>query len=430
VNRIALVMHTTSYGADGFIAACGRVGAAVVLASDRCHVLDRSWHWPADSLVIDFADPDAAATAIAAAQSEAAPIRAVLPVGGELPAKVAAAAARRLGLAANAPEAMAAAANKLAMRTRLAASTDPDVVQPRFTNVARDAEPGRIAGTIAAPGGVGFPCVVKPLMLSGSRGVMRADDPATLAAALARLSRLLADPAVRRPDPAAADQILIESFVPGPEFAVEGILTRGHLHVVALYDKPDPLDGPTFEETLYVTPSRLSADDQRRIVATAAAGARALGLETGPVHAELRWNDGQPAIIELAARSIGGLCARSLRFADGLSLEDVVVRHALGDAVPARERRASGVMMIPVPARVPSALRAVDGVDDARAVDGIDEVVISTRIGETLTPLPEGSHYTGFIFASGDTAAGVERALRTAVGRLRFTVAPLVAVTR
>ena len=143
---------------------------------------------------------------------------------------------------------------------------------------------------------------------------------------------------MRRPDPAAADQILVESFVPGPEFAVEGILTRGHLQVVALYDKPDPLDGPTFEETLYVTPSRLSADDQQRIMRPAAAGARALGLETGPVHAELRWNHGHPVLIELAARPIGGLCARSLRFADGLSLEDVVVRHALGGAVPARER--------------------------------------------------------------------------------------------
>ena len=201
---------------------------------------------------------------------------------------------------------------------------------------------------------------------------------------------------------------MIESFVPGPEFAVEGILTRGHLQVMALYDKPDPLDGPTFEETLYITPSRLSDDEQQRLTGVAAAGARALGLETGPVHAELRWNHGDPVLIELAARSIGGLCARSLRFADGLSLEDVVVRHALGAPVPAREQRASGVMMIPVPARVPSALRAVDGIDDARAVAGIDDVVISTRIGETLTPLPEGSHYTGFIFASDDSAEGVE----------------------
>jgi biotin carboxylase len=424
VNRVALVMHTTSYGAGGFVAACARVGASIVVASDRCHVLDRAWQWPADALVIDFADPDGAAAAIAAAHSESAPIRAVLPVGGELPAKVAAAAARRLGLPANAPAAMTAATNKLALRTRLAAPL------PRFISVARDADPDAVAPQIEAPGGVGFPCVVKPLMLSGSRGVMRADDRPSLAAALARLGRLLADPAVRHPDPAAADLILIESFVPGPEFAVEGMLTRGELETIALFDKPDPLDGPTFEETLYITPSRVPARDQQRIIAAAAAGARALGLETGPVHAELRWNNGDPALIDLAARPIGGLCARSLRFAGGLSLEDVVVGHALGAPVPARQHHASGVMMIPAPARVPSALRAVSGVEDARAVAGIDDVVISTRIGETVVPLPEGSHYTGFIFASGESPVGVEAALRTAAERLRFTVAPLVAVTR
>src|SRR5204863_6987431 len=136
------------------------------------------------------------------------------------------------------------------------------------------------ADRIVAPGGVGFPCVVKPLILSGSRGVMRADDPTSLAAALARLERLLADPAIRRPDPEGAGQILIESFVAGPELALEGILTRGALRVLALFDKPDPLDGPTFEETIYVTPSRLPAGDQRRLADTVAAAARALGLET------------------------------------------------------------------------------------------------------------------------------------------------------
>ena len=196
MNRIALVMHTTSYGADGFVAACGRVGAGIVLASDRCHVLDRSWHWPADSLVIDFADPDAAAAAIAAAHSETAPIRAVLPVGGELPAKVAAAAARRLGLAANAPAAMIAAGTS----SSCAPGWRPPL-PPFHQRRARRRSGARRRAHRGPRGGVGFPCVVKPLMLSGSRGVMRADDPATLAAALARLSRLLADPAVRRLDP-------------------------------------------------------------------------------------------------------------------------------------------------------------------------------------------------------------------------------------
>jgi biotin carboxylase len=429
VNRIALVTHTTSYGAAGFVEACRRAGATVVLASDRCHVLDRAWHWPADSLVIDFADPDDAAATIAAANDGGAPIAAVLPVGGELPAKVAAAAARRLGLPANAPAAMAAAANKLLMRERLAAAAIP---QPRFVSVACGTAPDEVAARVAGPGGIGFPCVVKPLMLSGSRGVMRADDPASLAAAAARLERLLADPAVQRPDPDAAGRFLIESFIPGPELALEGLLTRGTLQVLALFDKPDPLDGPTFEETIYVTPSRRPAADQRRIEEVVAAAARALGLETGPVHAELRWSpaDG-PVLVELAARPIGGLCARTLRFQGGYSFEDVVVRHTLGDgAVPPRLGDASGVMMIPTPAHIPSALRAVDGIEAARAIPGIDDVVISVRVGETLVPLPEGASYTGFIFASGKTPAAVEQALRDAHAKLRFTVAPLVPVAR
>jgi biotin carboxylase len=432
VNRIALVTHTTSYGAAGFVEACRRAGTTVVLASDRCHVLDRAWHWPADSLVIDFGDPDDAAATIAAANDRDAPIAAVLPVGGELPAKVAAAAARRLGLPANAPTAMAAAANKLLMREQLAAAAEPILRQPRFVAIACGTPPDEVAARVTGSDGVGFPCVVKPLMLSGSRGVMRADDPASLAAAVARLERLLADPAVRRPDPEAAGRFLIESFIPGPELALEGLLTRGTLQVLALFDKPDPLDGPTFEETIYVTPSRRPAADQRHVADVVAAAARALGLETGPVHAELRWSpaDG-PVLVEMAARPIGGLCARTLRFQDGFSFEDVVVRHTLGAAdLPARLGGASGVMMIPTPAHIPSALRAVDGIEAARAVRGIDDVVISVRIGETLVPLPEGTSYTGFIFASGETPAAVEQALRDAHAQLRFTVAPLVPVAR
>jgi biotin carboxylase len=435
VNRIALVTHTTSYGAAGFVEACRRAGTGVVLASDRCHVLDRAWHWPADSLVIDFADPDAAAALIAAADARESPISAVLPVGGELPATVAAAAARRLGLPANAPAAMASTGNKLLMRRQLAAAAaaDASIKQPRYMAIACGTSTDEVVGRVTAADGVGFPCVVKPLVLSGSRGVMRADDASSLAAAIERLERLLGDPAVRRLDPEAAGQFLVESFVAGPEFALEGLLTRGALHVLALFDKPDPLDGPTFEETLYVTPSRLSAGRQRRIEEAVAAAARALGLETGPIHAELRWSprDDAPTLIEMAARPIGGLCSRSLRFENGFSLEDVVVRHALGTAaVPTRLGGASGVMMIPTPARVPSALRAVDGVDDARAVAGIEDVVISVRVGETLVPLPEGASYTGFVFASGATADDVEQALREATSRLNFRVAPLVPVAR
>jgi biotin carboxylase len=322
------------------------------------------------------------------------------------------------------------------MRTRLNdaganTSARPELRQPRFFAVTSDADPGEIAERLRAPDGIGFPCVVKPLMLSGSRGVMRANDPATLAAALVRLRRLLADPAVRHVDPEAADQILVESFVTGPEVAVEGLLTRGALEVLAIFDKPDPLDGPIFEETIYVTPSRWPAATQARIARATAAAAAALGLETGAVHAELRLRDGFPVVIEVAARSIGGLCARTLRFAGGRTLEDLVVEHALGQTqTAARDRRPSGVMMIPIPARGPAVLRRVLGLDAARRIVGIEDIVISVRPGETVVPLPEGASYLGFIFASAESPQEVESGLRAAAAQLTFDLAPLVSVLR
>jgi biotin carboxylase len=446
-THIALVMHTTSYGAAGFVEACARAGARVVVASDRCHVLDRAWQWPAETLVIDFADPEGAAATIADRGRHGWGLGAVLPVGGELPAQVAALAARRLGLPANDPPAMAAAANKLLMRQRLAAALamsaadgrNPELRQPRFLTVdrRRERDPAAIARRVLAADGVGFPCVVKPLALSGSRGVMRADDPDGLAAALERLGRLL-DELARAPrghahDSADADaHVLIESFLPGREYALEGLLTDGALEVLALFDKPDPLDGPYFEETIYVTPSRLPDAGQRQIAAAVSAAAGALGLRTGPIHAEVRLDPegtAPPAIVEVAARPIGGLCARSLRFDGGLALEDVMVRHALGNRErPVRERRASGVMMIPIPTPVPAVLRAVDGVARAREVANVSDVVISPRIGETVVPLPEGSRYLGFIFASATSAEDVEAALREAARRLDFSFGPLLPI--
>jgi biotin carboxylase len=442
-DRIVLVMHTTSYGAAGFADACRRAGAEVAVASDRCHVLDRAWLWPDDAIVIDFMDPEAAGATVADEARRAGPVAAVLPVGGELPARVAAAASRRLGLDANAPDAMIAASNKLVMRQRLAGATldGKPLPQPRFAAVPRATDPERVAALV---GDIGFPCVVKPLALSGSRGVIRADDPATLSAAFARLARLLAVPAVRHLDPEAAEHILVESFIPGREIALEGLLSGGVLDVLTLFDKPDPLDGPFFEETLYVTPSRLPPEDQQRVARSVAAAAAALGLTTGPVHAELRLapisrraggsepsqgseEECNPVLIEVAARPIGGLCARALKFDGQLGLEDVVIRHALARVPrPARDPRPAGVMMIPIPAHRPAVLRAVDGIDEARAVRGVADVVISTRVGETVVPLPEGNSYLGFIFATADTPAEVETALRDASARLRFTFAALL----
>jgi len=218
------------------------------------------------------------------------------------------------------------------------------------------------------------------------------------------------------------EHALIESFIPGPEFAVEGVLTRGEFTPFAVFDKPDPLDGPLFEETIYVTPSRHDAAVEQRIIASVADAARALGLWHGPVHAECRVNDAGVYVLEVAARPIGGLCSKALRFAGGASLEEVLLRHAIGEDVrgTVREAAASAVMMIPIPRR--GVFRRVEGVDAAREIDGIDEVTITAKPDGVLVPLPEGRSYLGFIFARGPSAAAAERALRLAHARLRFVI--------
>ena len=217
--------------------------------------------------------------------------------------------------------------------------------------------------------------------------------------------------------------MLVEDYIPGAEVALEGLLDDGRLRTLALFDKPDPLDGPYFEETLYVTPSRLPAEAQAAIERAAAAAAASLGLRQGPIHAELRWNEGGAFLIEVAARSIGGLCSRTLRFGTDMSLEELILRQALGLPIDAaRQGRAGGVMMIPIPAA--GHLRRVEGVDAAAAVPGVETVEITARMNHPLIPLPEGDSYLGFIFARGETPAEVEAALRAAHARLAFEIVP------
>jgi biotin carboxylase len=308
---------------------------------------------------------------------------------------------------------VAAARDKYQMRHCLAAAGVPI---PRFRRIALKDDP------FLAARGVDFPCVLKPLALSASRGVIRANNVDQFMAAFRRIAALLArDDLEVRGD--AARFLLAEQYVPGLEVALEGLLVGGTLHTLALFDKPDPLEGPFFEETIYVTPSRLPATVQETIRATSAAACAALGLTEGPVHAELRLNDEGPWVLEVAARSIGGLCSRTLRFGTGMTLEEIILRHALGWPIASleRERRAAGVMMIPIPRG--GRLDGVQGLEDARAVPHVEDVVISAHVGQTLVPLPEGWQYLGFIFARGDDPATVEDALRRAHGRLRFQIA-------
>jgi biotin carboxylase len=269
---------------------------------------------------------------------------------------------------------------------------------------------------------VRFPCVLKPVFLSASRGVIRTNNAAEFVTAFKRIKKLLSHPKIASVGGESSRKILAEEYIPGIELALEGLLIRGELSVLALFDKPDPLEGPFFEETIYVTPSRLTERDQKTIADAAARAARAMDLREGPVHVELRLNDRGPWLIEVASRSIGGLCSRMLRFGAGVSLEELILRHALGLPIESlkRENRASGVMMIPVPAG--GILTKVNGLGEAGAVSGIEGVRIMIPVGRPVVPLPEGNRYLGFIFARGDAPDRVESSLREAHRRLEFTI--------
>ncbi len=337
------------------------------------------------------------------------PLAAIVGVDDET-TLIAAKASKALGLPHNAPESVEATGNKYSFRTRLANSGLP---APQFRLISADEDPVRAARDSF------YPAVLKPLALSASRGVIRADDPAQFATAVRRISAILDDADIRGE---AASHVLVEEYVPGDEVALEGLLEDGQLTVLALFDKPDPLEGPYFEETIYVTPSRLPVHVQNAIAATVNRAVVTLGLREGPIHAELRINDEGVWLIEVAARSIGGLCSRALHFGAGGRLEDLILRHALGRPTPTfgLDRPATGVMMIPIPAA--GVLRHVAGIEAARALANIDDVTISIPIGETLVPVPEGNRYLGFIFASGDTPETVEAALRVAHSELEFTI--------
>jgi biotin carboxylase len=408
MDRLLLLLPTTTYRTQDFLDAARRLGVDIVCASEEPSTLEA--HAPDHLLTLDFADPDSAAAKVAAL-ADRRPLDAVVGVD-DLTAVAAAAIAERLGLRASATAAVAAARDKYQMRQCLAAAGVPI---PRYRRFALKDDP------FVAARGVEFPCVLKPLALSASRGVIRANNVDQFIAAFRRIAALLGRDDVDVSGD-AAQFLLAEQYLPGVEVALEGLLMAGRLRTLALFDKPDPLEGPYFEETIYVTPSRLPEGVQRRIEAASAAACAALGLSEGPVHAELRVNDDGPWILEVAARSIGGLCSRTLRFGTGMTLEEIILRHALGWPIAslARERRPAGVMMIPIPRG--GRLAAVRGQDAAAAVPGVEEVAITAHLGQQLVPLPEGWQYLGFIFARADTADAVEAALRDAHARLSFQI--------
>lgn len=397
--RVLLILPTTSYRAGDFIEAAERLGVDLSIASEEDLPLSGTDHF----IKIDCTNEEAATEAVVAMATET-PIDAVVPVD-DAGVVIASRAAERLGLPHNPTDAARATRNKESLRKSLARS---EVPQPRFRLLTPGDDPHALGAE------VGYPLVIKPLGLAGSRGVIKVESPAELEATVDRVRNIN-----RRAGEPGDQPLLLESFQPGPEIAVEGMLWQGSLEVLAIFDKPDPLDGPYFEETIFVTPSRHPApvlEDATRVTQLATG---AIGLREGPIHAELRLTDGRPHVIEVAARSIGGVCGRALSF--GLldtPLEVLILRHALGLRQPGLRRRpwASGVMMLPIPRS--GTFRGMRGVDDASGVAGITAIDITTPIGTRIDTVPDADRYLGFVFARGDRPEMVESALRQAHRRL------------
>jgi hypothetical protein len=425
MRRVLLLAATTGYQTRAFGDAAAHLDIELVFATDRCDVLDDPWRDAA--IPIRFHDENASVESILAIASRQ-PVDGVVAVG-DRPTVIASRVCHALGLPWHPPEAAAAARNKQLTRQALRLAGLPT---PAFAEGAIAEDPRPLADS------VGYPAVLRPLSLSGSRGVIRVNDGAELETAIQRLRAILASPDVQRERNGAHERVLIEQFIPGREFALEGLMNAGVLDVLAIFDKPDPLDGPFFEETIYLAPTSADEATARAIGGAIAKAATALGLVHGPIHAECRVGADGVVVLEVAARPIGGLCARALRFvprpgtgpADReqttLSLEELLLRHALGEPSTGfqREGVASGVMMIPIPRR--GVFRGVSGLEAARDVEGIEDIRITAKPDQLLLPLPEGASYLGFIFARGPEAPAVDRALRNAYARLAFSILPEV----
>jgi biotin carboxylase len=414
-RRILLLASTTGYQTRSLYETSRRLGFETVVASNRCINLEDPWHDGA--IAIRYEKPATAASVLALLEPKPDGIVAV----GDRPAEVAALAAEHLRLPFHPYNAVVVCRNKYLTRERF---RQAGLLVPDFYRVPLSYDVAEAARSAQ------YPCVLKPLGLSASRGVIRVDDVLDFTHAFERIRNLLEQPDILQLRDEQDAYIQVESFVSGREFAIEGLLTHGHLRVLAIFDKPDPLDGPFFEETIYTTPSQVAPEIQQEMVRTTQEAVAALGLHHGPIHAEMRVNHAGVWMLEVAARPIGGICSQSLRFQDGMTLEELIVRHAAGEDVDTiqREAQASGVMMIPIPKS--GIYQSVTGTEQASAVPGVTELVITAKVGQRLLQLPEGSGYLGFIFARSDDPARVDAALRKAHSMLNFEIATEVAFAK
>ena len=408
--HLLLLLPSMSYRGEAFLDAANKVGVFLTIGGDAPpDCLKQS---PKSFIPLDLYNATTAVSAVVEF-AKTSPIDVVLGVNDGT-AVLASTISEALGLPTNSIASVRAASNKQTMRSLLQKAKLPC---PNFVVVGIDEKSENIIPKVT------FPCVLKPLTLSGSCGVIRADDQESFQNAFTRIVHLLKT-FERTEQEAASRQILIEDFIPGTEVALEGLLTKDTFHPLALFDKPDPLDGPYFEETIYVTPSRLPPNTQTRITESLAKAARAIGLREGPVHGELRINDQDIWVIEVAARSIGGKCSRMLEFGTGKSLEELILLHALGQDLPSLDltKGAGGVMMIPIPQE--GVLERIDGQKEAEQVPGVEELVMTAEPGDHLIPLPEGKRYLGFILARGEKPEEVEETLRESHRQLTVIMKP------
>ncbi len=423
-GRVMLLTTTTGYQTRSFVEAAEKLGLEVVFGTDRCKVLDDPWQDQA--MPLKFEDAEGSAQKIVFYAKDH-PLDAIVALG-DRPTPTAARACAALGLPHHPAAAADACRDKYRSREKLRAA---GLNVPQYARFPLKEEPRQIFKEKWTR----FPCVLKPTGLSGSRGVIRANDPKEAVAAWERIRKLLQSPEVRVLREETSNFIQVEEYVDGDEVAVEALLDHGQLRVLAIFDKPEPLTGPFFEETIYVTPSRLPKQEQEELGRVLASACKALGLEHGPIHAELRLNERGVWPLEIAARSIGGLCSKALRFTiplvtEEMSLEEVLIRLALGSGVDRifRERAAAGVMMIPIPGA--GFYEGVSGVDEARKVPGIEEIHITAAPQQKLVPLPEGASYLGFIFARAKKPEEVVAALRAAHAKLEFKIGAEIPVVR
>jgi len=402
--RVLLLLPVASYRNQDFLDAAQRLGVQVISAADHCHQLAPQQGF-SPILSLHFDQPEAAAAQVLASLGRR--VDAVLAVD-DAGLELAALLREKLGLPGNSPVSVLPTRDKLAFRHLLRKN---GLNCPAFHHIASQ----RDAPALAAQ--LGYPVVVKARRLCASRGVIRADHAEDFLQQVHRVSRIQSS----ADRDASALGLIVESFIPGSEHALEGLLENGQLRVLALIDKPDPLDGPYFEETIYVSPSRLPADRQQSIANSVQRACAAAGLVSGAIHAEMRLNDAGVWLLEVAARSIGGLCGRMLRQRLNMTLEELILRHTLGlpIALPARDD-ATGVMMIPVPAR--GIFLGVHKLEAALQVRGISDIQITANPGQLIAPPPEGASYLGFIFAQGLSPDAVESSLRLAHQRLVFDI--------